>query len=150
MPKHRPHSTPGPPRINAYGDRIQRLVQIHGGSFKIAIHFTTCTFFETKCAVFDDPAWGQMRTFRQSGKMEKRLNRHIHKQVTWPFYRSAKSSCADRDGCPTWIRTMTRRVKVACATITPSGKKVWSEQGASLDAPVKDGNGARSSPSIAA
>ncbi len=25
------------------------------------------------------------------------------------------------NGCPTWIRTMTRRVKVACATITPSG-----------------------------
>ncbi len=29
-----------------------------------------------------------------------------------------------RSGCPAWIRTMTRRVKVACAAITPPGKEV--------------------------
>lgn len=30
-------------------------------------------------------------------------------------------SASASNGCPTWIRTRTRRVKVACATITPSG-----------------------------
>lgn len=42
-------------------------------------------------------------------------------------------------GCPTWIRTMTRRVKVACATITPSGSEVRREHGAARTAPVKVG-----------
>ncbi len=35
----------------------------------------------------------------------------------------AMSKQSASNGCPTWIRTMTRRVKVACATITPSGKR---------------------------
>ena len=35
---------------------------------------------------------------------------------------------------------MTRRVKVACATITPSGKKVRKGHGASPPGPVKSGN----------
>lgn len=43
-------------------------------------------------------------------------------------------------GCPTWIRTMTRRVKVACATITPSGSEVRKENGAPPAALVKAGN----------
>ena len=43
-----------------------------------------------------------------------------------------------QSGCPTWIRTMTRRVKVACATITPSGKGAAKE--APLPTRVKSGN----------
>lgn len=33
-----------------------------------------------------------------------------------------------KTGCPAWIRTMTRRVKVACATITPPGKESRANQ----------------------
>ena len=45
-----------------------------------------------------------------------------------------------KTGCPTWIRTMTRRVKVACATITPSGSEVRKGHAASRVAAVKAGN----------
>ena len=38
--------------------------------------------------------------------------------------RAEKSSWFFRTGCPAWIRTRTRRVKVACAAITPPGKKL--------------------------
>ena len=48
---------------------------------------------------------------------------------------------ASQYGCPTWIRTMTRRVKVACATITPSGSEKENGYGALRDPAVKDGNG---------
>jgi hypothetical protein len=44
------------------------------------------------------------------------------------------------NGCPTWIRTMTRRVKVACATITPSGSEVRKGDGAVRSVSVKDVN----------
>ena len=47
---------------------------------------------------------------------------------------------ASQYGCPTWIRTMTRRVKVACATITPSGSDEWNGHAAALRTPVKAGN----------
>ena len=49
--------------------------------------------------------------------------------------------CSDRasNGCPTWIRTMTRRVKVACATITPSGRKLRKGHGAVQLDVVKNG-----------
>ena len=36
---------------------------------------------------------------------------------------------------------MTRRVKVACATITPSGRKVWREHAAPRTAAVKADSG---------
>lgn len=49
--------------------------------------------------------------------------------------------CSDgaSNGCPTWIRTMTRRVKVACATITPSGSDEWKGHAAALRTAVKAG-----------
>ena len=49
--------------------------------------------------------------------------------------------CSDgaSNGCPTWIRTMTRRVKVACATITPSGSDEWKGHAAALRTTVKAG-----------
>src|SRR5262245_46935600 len=46
---------------------------------------------------------------------------------------------APRFGCPTWIRTMTRRVKVACATITPSGSEVRNDYAAPPSVSVKVG-----------
>ncbi len=46
-----------------------------------------------------------------------------HCYLTSVFASSQKSSDFSRDGCPAWIRTMTRRVKVACATITPPGSR---------------------------
>ena len=58
----------------------------------------------------------------------------INRGLEWP----AMSKRSASNGCPTWIRTMTRRVKVACATITPSGT------GGAKEAPspvgVKGGN----------
>ena len=44
------------------------------------------------------------------------------------------------NGCPTWIRTMTRRVKVACAAITPSGTELWKGHAATCVVAVKAGN----------
>src|SRR3954466_5430148 len=52
--------------------------------------------------------------------------------------------CSDRasNGCPAWIRTMTRRVKVACATITPPGSGVRKGHGAAWGVAVKSGKSA--------
>lgn len=49
-------------------------------------------------------------------------------QAMSPFDRlraglKAMSKRSASNGCPAWIRTMTRRVKVACATITPPGSR---------------------------
>ena len=52
-----------------------------------------------------------------------------------------KSSISNRIGCPTWVRTMTRRVKVACATITPSGSEMRKAHAAAHVVSVKSGNG---------
>ncbi len=50
-------------------------------------------------------------------------NQHIHGiRICRPQAMSKRCSDRASNGCPTWIRTRTRRVKVACATITPSGK----------------------------
>ena len=61
-----------------------------------------------------------------------------HSQTPAAGHEQAGSASAS-NGCPTWIRTRTRRVKVACATITPSGS-----DGGPKEAPrpsrVKGGN----------
>jgi hypothetical protein len=68
----------------------------------------------------------------------------IRRGIRWPAM--SKAQRAASNGCPTWIRTMTRRVKVACATITPSGKKVRKGHAAPPVSAVKAGNGAKSLP----
>ena len=56
------------------------------------------------------------------GHSPRDRNQRIH--VVWacrPRAMGKPCLAGAPNGCPTWIRTMTRRVKVACATITPSG-----------------------------
>lgn len=65
-------------------------------------------------------------------------NQRIH--VVCVCRPQAMSKRSASNGCPTWIRTMTRRVKVACATITPSGKKVRKKHVAGPLVTVKAGN----------
>lgn len=60
----------------------------------------------------------------------------------------SRHEIAARFGCPTWIRTMTRRVKVACATITPSGSDEWKGHAAAARTAVKAGKFPRENPPL--
>src|SRR5262245_15735986 len=55
------------------------------------------------------------------------------------FSSMAASQFAPQIGCPAWIRTMTRRVKVACATITPPGSDERPKEDVAIGR-VKGGN----------
>lgn len=75
-----------------------------------------------------------------SGPFDARLPMIHAIRIRWPQAMSKPCSDGASNGCPTWIRTMTRRVKVACAAITPSGSDEWNGHAAALFSPVKAGN----------
>src|SRR5690606_14547029 len=68
---------------------------------------------------------------------------HSYRSFRWRKAMSKPCLDGGSNGCPAWIRTMTRRVKVACATITPPGSGGRKGYAAARVVPVKAGKGGR-------
>ena len=68
-----------------------------------------------------DPAGEQTANFcKVMQKCEFPFSLH-YSHLAWLLHYPENSSRLFSNGCPTWIRTMTKGFKVLCATFTPSG-----------------------------